>query len=165
MDGEKWTVQRKDQKKKSDRIPDHPRDQAWVEANCPQYVGSAADYDEEHYKRHGRAEGMVNGKHVTKDGKPDERPSFPKGSRRLQAHERYKKSAKAKESAEEDYNEALARHTAEFVKLSPEQQDYFKHVAKELLPRHHEDLHNRAAQWDDNAYRQARLIFFVEEVS
>ena len=153
MDDENWTVQRKGRKKEVDKIPDHPRDQAWMKANCPQYVGSAADYDKEHYNRHGEAEGMVDGKHVTRDGRPDERPSFPKGSERLQAHESYKNSAKARDIAEEGYNEALARHTAEFANLPREQQDYFKHVANELLPRQHEDLHGHAAQWDDNAYR------------
>ena len=96
---------------------------------------------------------MVHGKHVTNDGKPDERPSFPQGSERLQAHESYKKSAKARHIAKEGYTEALARHTAEFANLPQEQQDYFEHVAKELLPRQHEDLHIHAAKWDDNAYR------------
>ena len=124
MDDEKWTVQRRGRNKKpakiSNEIPDHPRDQAWMEANCPQYVGSAADYDKEHCNRHGQAEGMVDGKHVTKDGRPDEKPSFPKGSKKLQAHESYKKSTKARDIAKEGYNEALARHTAEFANLPQE---------------------------------------------
>ena len=153
MDHKNWTMQRKGKNKMPDKIPDHPRGQTWMRANCPEYVGSAADYDQEHYNEHGKAEGMVDGKHMTRDGRPDDNPCFPRGSEREQAHHSYKISAVAEQIAREGYNEALARHTAEFKKLPQEQQDYFNHVANELLPRHHEDLHGHAAQWDDNAYR------------
>ncbi len=160
MDDDSWRTQRRGRGTKFDKIPDHPRDRAWMDAHCPPYSGSAADYDRDHYKQHGRAEGMVDGMHVKEDGRPDPNPRFPQGSRREAAHRSYSNSTMARNTARDDYNKALDRHTAEFEDISDvEKQLYYDHVAKGLLPRDHEDLAPRAERWDEKSYRQVRLCF------
>lgn len=155
MDNEGWiNTKRRGRAKKHNEIPKHPRDNAWMEANCPPYPGSAADYQKDHVKKHGRAEGMVNGEHVKPDGTPDPRPSFPPGSAREKAYDKYHAARGKGFTTMAHYQVAQDVHNTEFDGIDDaEKRNYFKHVSDSLLPRQHEDLAPRAERWDEEAYK------------
>ena len=125
-----------------------------MEANCPPFTGSAAEYDQDHYSRYGEAEGMVDGKHVNKDGTLDTRPRFPQGSHRSQAHDSYKASTRARNKSFTGYMATRERYDAEFNEISDEEKkEYFKHTTGGLLPSQHEHLATRAEVWDEHSYK------------
>ena len=133
--------------------------------NCPPFAGSAKDYAQEHFNQHGRAEGMVHGRHVKKDGKPDPKSNFPQGSRREKAHESYKESTNARNTTHDDYQKSLAREKIQFESIpNKEKKTYFTHISNGLLPRQHEDLARRAERWDDNVYEQVKLCLLCGEI-
>ena len=164
MDNDGWTTQLGRRSKKPIQIPEHPIKEVWMDADCSVYPGSSAEYDQDHFNRYGRAEGMVDGKHVNKDGTLDTNPTFPQGSRRQKAHRSYTASTNAGNQAQKEYKEAFNRHVAGFKNIvDKEKQNYFGHVTDGLLPRQHEDLAILAKRWDENVYQHVKF-YVLDEV-
>ena len=154
MDNDGWTTQRRRRSKRINEVPDHPLDQAWMDRNCPPFTGSATEYDQDHYNRYGRAEGMVDGKHVNNDGALDTEPRFPWRSRREEAHKGYKENTAARKKAFLEYDSTVKRHTAQFKKMTDvEKKNYYMDVTGGFLPSQHEELATRAGSWDEYAYK------------